>query len=296
MPELLLELAGLEIAADGYRFYATEVKQTAFRLDGVLLPPEQDSERPCIFSEVQFQPDDSFYPRFFSEIFLYLRQHAVQRPWCAVVIYPDRATERAAPPAFQPLLNLAEVKRVYLEDCPKQASGALGLIALIVCPKELAGEQAQRVAAQTAPPLPPDEWLNFIETILVYKLPQLTREEIKEMIGIQDIDLKQTRFYQDVFAEGQQEGRQEGRREGRQEGRQEGRREGRQEGRREGRQEGKQEGEMLVLKRILERKFGPLSAALQSRLEQADAETLLLWSERILDARSADEVFTPQSH
>jgi predicted transposase/invertase (TIGR01784 family) len=276
MPELLLELAGLEITADGYRFYATEVKQTAFRLDGVLLPPEQDSERPCIFSEVQFQPDDSFYPRFFSEIFLYLRQHAVQRPWCAVVIYPDRATERAAPPAFQPLLNLAEVKRVYLEDCPKQASGALGLIALIVCPKELAGEQAQRVAAQTAPPLPPDEWLNFIETILVYKLPQLTREEIKEMIGIQDIDLKQTRFYQDVFAEGQQEGRQEGRR--------------------EGRQEGKQEGEMLVLKRILERKFGPLSAALQSRLEQADAETLLLWSERIWDARSADEVFTPQSH
>jgi predicted transposase YdaD len=44
--------------------------------------------------------------------------------------------------------------------------------------------------------LPPDEWLNFIETILVYKLPHLTREEIKQMIGIQDIDLRQTRFYQ----------------------------------------------------------------------------------------------------
>jgi predicted transposase YdaD len=33
------------------------------------------------------------------------------------------------------------------------------------------------------------------------------------MLGLTDIDLKQTRFYQDVFAEGAQEGRQEGRRE-----------------------------------------------------------------------------------
>lgn len=51
-----------------------------------------------------------------------------------------------------------------------------------------------------------------IETILVYKLPRLTREEIeiKEMIGLQDIELKQTRFYQDAFKEGHEEGRQEG--------------------------------------------------------------------------------------
>ena len=43
------------------------------------------------------------------------------------------------------------------------------------------------------------KWVDFIETILVYKLPKLSREEIKEMIGLQDIELKQTRFYQDVF-------------------------------------------------------------------------------------------------
>jgi predicted transposase YdaD len=44
---------------------------------------------------------------------------------------------------------------------------------------------------------------------MVYKLPTLSREEIQQMMGLSDIDLKQTRFYQDVFAEGEVEGRRE---------------------------------------------------------------------------------------
>jgi predicted transposase YdaD len=52
--------------------------------------------------------------------------------------------------------------------------------------------------------------LEIIETILVYKFPKLSREEIQKMLGYNDISLKETRFYQDVYAEGQQEGRQEG--------------------------------------------------------------------------------------
>ncbi|TAN53031.1 MAG: DUF2887 domain-containing protein, partial [Methylococcaceae bacterium] len=74
MPVLLLKLAGLDIAADGYRFSSEEIKQTAFRLDGILSPPDGDSLRPTLFAEAQFQPDENFYPRFFSEIFLRLRQ------------------------------------------------------------------------------------------------------------------------------------------------------------------------------------------------------------------------------
>ena len=42
---------------------------------------------------------------------------------------------------------------------------------------------------------------NLVETIIVYKLPRLSREEIQEMLGFTDVDLKQTRFYQDVYAE-----------------------------------------------------------------------------------------------
>ena len=35
----------------------------------------------------------------------------------------------------------------------------------------------------------------------MYKLPRLSREEIQEMLGFTDVDLRQTRFYQDVYAE-----------------------------------------------------------------------------------------------
>ncbi|MFO7031795.1 flagellar assembly protein H, partial [Limnospira fusiformis CCALA 023] len=51
--------------------------------------------------------------------------------------------------------------------------------------------------------------------IVVYKLPQASREEIARMLGL--TDLKQTRFYQEAFTEGLQEGRLEGRQEGREE-------------------------------------------------------------------------------
>lgn len=51
--------------------------------------------------------------------------------------------------------------------------------------------------------------MDLIETILVYKLPNLSRDEIKAMLHLPDTDLKQTRFYQEVFAEGREEGRTE---------------------------------------------------------------------------------------
>ena len=54
--------------------------------------------------------------------------------------------------------------------------------------------------------------IDLIESIVVYKFPQLSRQEIATMLGVQD--LKQTRFYQEVFAEGKQEGIQQGKQEG----------------------------------------------------------------------------------
>ena len=51
--------------------------------------------------------------------------------------------------------------------------------------------------------------LDFIETILVYKLPHLSREEIKQMLSVYEVKLQDTRFYQEVSAEGEQKGQQE---------------------------------------------------------------------------------------
>ena len=83
------------------------------------------------------------------------------------------------------------------------------------------------------------------------------------MLNFNDVSLKQTRFYQDVFGEGRVEGRMEGR----------------------------MEGEAALLLRQLERKFPPLPESARQRIATADAETLLVWGERVLDANSLDEVW-----
>jgi hypothetical protein len=55
-------------------------------------------------------------------------------------------------------------------------------------------------------------------------------------------------------------------------------------------EQGRQEGGAALLLRRIERKFGVPSAALRERINTADPETLLHWSERILTADSVDAV------
>ena len=58
-----------------------------------------------------------------------------------------------------------------------------------------------------------------------------------------------------------------------------------------GREEGRTQGTASVLLRLLNRRFGPLSADVTRRLAQSTPEQLEIWAERVLDARTIDEVF-----
>ncbi len=58
-----------------------------------------------------------------------------------------------------------------------------------------------------------------------------------------------------------------------------------------GREEGRQEGEAALLRRLLERRFGALPEAIQTRLAQASISQLDTWGERILDTTTLDDVF-----
>ena len=63
-------------------------------------------------------------------------------------------------------------------------------------------------------------------------------------------------------------------------------------GREEGREEGMLAGEATVLLHLIERRFGRAAAErCRERIERADAETLLEWSDRILTAGTVEEVF-----
>ena len=107
------------------------------------------------------------------------------------------------------------------------------------------------------------------------------------MLALNEIELKQTRFYQEVVEEGRQEGMQKGRQEGMQKGRQE----GIQKGRQEGMQKGRQEGEQILLQRMLTRRFGEIPDWAQKRLLQASPEQLEQWADRLLDVPTLDAVF-----
>ncbi|GET44224.1 hypothetical protein MiSe_90500 [Microseira wollei NIES-4236] len=49
--------------AVAYEFTSREVKQLAFRLDGLFLPTTNEPEKPLYLVEVQFQPDPDLYYR-----------------------------------------------------------------------------------------------------------------------------------------------------------------------------------------------------------------------------------------
>jgi predicted transposase/invertase (TIGR01784 family) len=257
-PKLALELLGLNYAGDSYCFSSEELKQTAFRIDGLLKPLTTDPEQPLIFIEVQYQPDHDFYGRLFSEITLYLYLNKPKRNWLALVIYPHRGIEKSTSIEFLPFLNSPQLQRIYLEEYQNRTdlSPTLEFIRLIASDKQQTITRAKELANRLDK-IDVDS-LDFIETILVYKLPHLSREEIKKMLALNEVELRQTRFYQEVSAEGRQEGKQEGL------------------------QEGKQEECILLLSRLLRRKFG-----LQPQLENCLQELTSLPLEKLEDLADA---------
>ena len=276
-PELVFDLTTWPKPVNvAYSFQSVEVKQAAFRIDGVFMPPDGQLECPLIFAEVQYQKDPKIYARLVSEIALYLYQTAPRHDWRAVVIFPNQNTEPRGSEHYREFFDSGRIQAIYLDQLPKQAQAqGLGvqLIHLIGVDEVSVPEQLKTIksAINASPTASQSAWLDLLETILVYKLPRLSRDEVKEMLGdILNVQLKQTRFYQDVFAEGQQEGQKKGRQ--------------------EGRKEGRQEGEVMMLLRLLEQRFGAVPDSIRSRLKQADMDTLLVWSERVLTCTTLDEV------
>jgi predicted transposase YdaD len=63
------------------------------------------------------------------------------------------------------------------------------------------------------------------------------------------------------------------------------------EGEQRGRQQGVQQGEARLLIRQAKQKFGTVSQQDCRRITSADTDTLLRWSEKILDAKTLKEIF-----
>ena len=86
----------------------------------------------------------------------------------------------------------------------------MGLIELIVSKENQAPQLVQNLMERTKTEISNDREkkgiIELLETVLVSKFSQLSRQEVEAMFLLSDI--KQTRVYQEAKEEGQQEGRQ----------------------------------------------------------------------------------------
>ena len=55
---------------------------------------------------------------------------------------------------------------------------------------------------------------------------------------------------------------------------------------------GRQAGQAALLVRLLERRFGPIDDSVRARIDDAASDDLLVYADRVLDARDIDSVFS----
>ena len=201
IPETLFLALGMTPAAARklaarYQYLAIEFKETAHRADGVFQPLE--AGLPIYFLEVQFYPLPSVFADILAKAYSYLKQHDPAQPFIAVVLFGARSLEPADRTPYQPLLDAGQLRRIYLDELPELADAPLGLsiLGLIGQEEQQAGPTARKLVARAKSEISDvelrDDLVELIETVIFYKLPRLSREEIQVMLKVSDI--RQTRI------------------------------------------------------------------------------------------------------
>lgn len=205
---LLFELLGQPTEnAEGYHFTSAEVKEKSFRFDGIFMP--DSVEKPIYFVEVQFQYKPDFYWELITEINIYLNQYKPEQDWQAVALFPKRSLDVDKLTNYQQeLVNSGRIKRIYLDELPSGSIG-MGLIELIISKENQSQELVKNLMARTKTEISNDierqGIIELLESVLMSKFSQLSRQEIEAMFLLSDI--KQTRVYQEAKEEGEQEGK-----------------------------------------------------------------------------------------
>ncbi|MEH1858334.1 MAG: Rpn family recombination-promoting nuclease/putative transposase [Nostoc sp.] len=262
-PGLLFELVDEPPPeAENYQFESVEVKETAFRIDGVFLPPANAVSKTVFFAEVQFQKDEDLYHRFFSELFLFLYRHSIRYDdWFGVIIFASRSLEPSNSTIHRALLESGQVRRVYLDelgDLREQPLG-LGLMLLTNVTSETEAVEGARFLLEQARQQSEQAIIDLVTTIIVYKFSNLSREEIAEMLGL---NLEEPRAILEAKEEGKVEGREEGK------------------------VEGKVEGERTIILRLLNRRVGNIPDTLLSQIQGLSVEQLEALGDALLDFSS----------
>ncbi|MEH2178753.1 DUF2887 domain-containing protein [Nostoc sp.] len=243
-PGLLFELVDKPPPeAENYQFESVEVKETAFRIDGVFLPPANAVSKTVFFAEVQFQKDEDLYHRFFSKLFLFLYRNSIRYDdWFGVLIFASRSLEPSSSSIHRALLESGQVTRVYLDELGdlRQQPLGLGLMLLTNVTSKTEAVEGARFLLQQARQQSEQAIIDLITTIIVYKFSNLSREEIQAMLGL---NLEEPRAIR----------------------------------------EAQEEGERKIILRQLNRRVGNIPDALLSQIQQLSVEQLEALGDALLD-------------
>ena len=256
---LLFEILGEPTEnAKEYQFTSVEVKEKAFRFDGIFMT--NNLKKPIYFLEVQFQPKPEFYWEFIAEINLYLNQFKPEQDWQAIALFPKQSLDVSKLTTYQQeLIDSGRIKRIYLDELPSGSIG-MGLIELIVSQEAQAPELVKTLMARTKTEIDNDSEkqgiIELLETVLLSKFSQLSRQEIEAMFLVSDI--KQSKVYQEAKQEGKQEGR-------------------------------KDEAVNLLL-RIMSKQFGNLTDSYIKNLNRLNIEQLEKLGESLLDFKDINDL------
>ncbi|WP_017294115.1 DUF2887 domain-containing protein [Geminocystis herdmanii] len=209
-PSLIHELIPSIPADSEYIYNAPVIKETEFRLDGVLTPTAENL--PLIFLEAQMQRDSDFYSRYFAEIFLYLHQYKIKKRWRGLLILKNHQDDLGTELPYENELN-TRVTRLYLEDLLslKDLTPNLALLKLIVVPETEAINLAQNILDGSGNDKEFQRRLNIIEAILGSKFSQLSDQEILAMLDLKTATMPaEPRLYKQVVSYWKEKALQEG--------------------------------------------------------------------------------------
>jgi predicted transposase/invertase (TIGR01784 family) len=208
LPSLLFELLGESPEKSlNYEFTSAELKEISKRIDGLFIPTNSPSKNPIYFVEVQFQKDDKFYDRFFTETSLYLGQYQPESEWLMIAIWAKKSLNDGIPLRYQVLERAGVLHLIYLEDLKEIGSLGMSIMQLVIAkptkvtqPLELVKQQTQAIDNNTLQ----RDIIELVDQILIYKFPAYSRKELEKMFSL--TDWKKTRFYQEVSEESKLEG------------------------------------------------------------------------------------------
>ena len=251
-----------------YRFEAPELKAANHRLDGAFWPRSGDTgtpEQPVVLLEVQMHAKPGFKHRLGAQSFRFLQLHPQVQHLAVVVVVPHRRLKLG--PALLPQQLQAFVDGVIwlsLEELGQQPDldPLLTLLTLPVRPEAELPASTQQILVRRPDLFP------AVQTILLERLPLLTRKDLMEIATIPAKDLRHTRVAQEWIEEGRQEGRQEGEASGR-----------------------AAEAAAVTL-RLLNRRCSPLSEATTALIQALPLEQLEALAEALLDFSGPQDLTT----